>query len=291
MILIADAGSTKTQWCLMTANGQSSQFMTDGINPYFQTEDAIRQSIVNQLLVQMGHLMWAGTLTHVFFYGAGCTPQKSEVVKQVLESVFKKAKAEVWSDMLGAARAVLQRQSGVACILGTGSNSCWYDGEHIVWSVPALGYILGDEGSGAVLGKRLVADILKNQLSEELKEQFFSEFGTSQADVIENVYRRPFPNRYLASLSRFCANHTDHPLIQELLKDHFRQFIKRNVLQYIGLSNDNMPIGMVGSIAYYYRDFLVPVMQEAGLQEPVIMASPMEGLKMFHAQDLVPTQV
>ena len=160
MILIADSGSTKVHWCLMAANGHTAEFITDGINPLFQTSDAMRNSICNQLLPQMASMLWAGTISHVFFYGAGCTPEKSPFVEKAIESVFKKAKVFVASDMLGATRGLLGHEKGVACILGTGSNSCLYDGEQIVKNVPSLGFILGDEGSAATLGKRLVSDLL-----------------------------------------------------------------------------------------------------------------------------------
>ena len=175
MILIADSGSTKVHWCLLTASGQCSDVFTDGINPLFQTTIAMQNSISNQLLPQIAPLLWAGTLTHIFFYGAGCTPEKKIFVQKALEAVFKKAEVHVESDMLGAARGLLGHNVGVACILGTGSGSCFYNGETIEWCVPSLGYILGDEGSAAVLGKRLVGDLLKNQLGDDLKESFFKD--------------------------------------------------------------------------------------------------------------------
>ena len=292
MILIADSGSTKTHWCLMAANRHSSDFFTDGINPFFQTEEAIRQTVVNQLLPQIGKYMWAGTITRVFFYGAGCTPAKIPQLEQVLASVFRKAECEVFSDMTGAARALLGQNRGVACILGTGSNSCLYDGHDTVWSVPALGYVLGDEGSGAVLGKRLVADLLKNRLGDDLKELFLREYDTTQADIIENVYRRPFPNRYLASLSRFCANHIDDKRIEDLLTDHFSSFAERILMQYFITDSDRMmPLGFVGSIAYYYKEQLLTALKKHNLPEPFIMQDPIEGLKSFHSANVVPTQV
>ena len=285
MILIADSGSTKVHWCLLTASGQSSDVFTDGINPLFQTCDAMRNSISNQLLPQIASSLWAGTLTHVFFYGAGCTPEKKVFVKKALESVFKKAEVFVASDMLGAARGLLGHKAGVACILGTGSGSCYYNGEEIEWCVPSLGYILGDEGSAAVLGKRLVSDLLKNQLGEDLKEAFFKEYETSMADIIENVYRQPFPNRFLAKLSRFCANHIDDKRIHDLVYDHFVQFIRRNLKQY----NATTPIGFVGSIAYYYRPILEEAMQAEDLPLGTILQDPIEGLKAYHKEALVPT--
>lgn len=295
MILIADSGSTKVHWCLLTASGQCSDVFTDGINPLFQTTIAMQNSISNQLLPQISSLLWAGTLTHVFFYGAGCTPEKKVFVQKALEAVFKKAEVHVESDMLGAARGLLGHNAGVACILGTGSGSCFYDGEKIAWAVPSLGYILGDEGSAAVLGKRLVGDLLKNQLGNDLKEAFFAEYETSMADIIEKVYRQPFPNRFLAKLSRFCADHIDDPRIRALVYDHFVQFIRRNLKQYFAknekMVNDQMvnAVGFVGSIAYYYRPILEEAMAAEGIPVGTILQDPVEGLKEYHKSAVVPT--
>ncbi|MCM1035388.1 MAG: ATPase [Paludibacter sp.] len=284
MILIADSGSTKTHWCLMAANGQKSEFFMDGINPFYQTSDAIKNSISMQLLPQLSHLLWAGTITDVYFYGAGCTPEKKKFVATAISACFKKAEVHVESDMVGAARGLLGRSEGIACILGTGSNSCLYDGTDIVKNVPALGFILGDEGSGAVLGKRLVADLLKNQMTDELKEKFLTQYGVTQADIIENVYRKPFPNRYLASLSKFAAENIENPLIYNLVYDHFNQFVVRNLKQYPAV-----PVGFIGSIAYYYKEVLSKVIADNGLQLAQILQSPMSGLIEYHAQDVRPT--
>ena len=308
MILIADGGSTKIHWSLVTASGQTTDVRTDGINPLFQTSDAMRNSVSNQLLPQIAPLLWAGTLTHVFFYGAGCTPEKKVFVEKALQAVFKKAEIHVESDMLGAARGLLGHNPGVACILGTGSGSCFYNGENIEWCVPSLGYILGDEGSAAVLGKRLVGDLLKNQLDPSpitnhqspitnLKDLFFSEYNTSMADIIEHVYRQPFPNRYLASLSKFCADHLDDERIYNLVYDHFIQFIRRNLHQYfpnekIGkCENEKITkcVGFTGSIAYYYRPVLEKAMAAEGLAISQIMQDPIEGLKLYHKDAIVPT--
>lgn len=308
MVLIADSGSTKVHWCLVTASGQCTDVLTDGINPVFQTEEQIRECISNQLLPPIGKLLWAGTLTHIFFYGAGCTPEKKILVKQALESVFKKAEVSVESDMLGAARGLLGRQAGVACILGTGSGSCAYNGEAIEWCVPSLGFILGDEGSGAVLGKRLVGDLLKNQLGDDLKEAFFKEYNTGMADIIDKVYKQPFPNRFLAKLSRFCADHLDDPRIHALVYDHFVQFIRRNLVQYFNpttndkrlTTNDQLPttndkrlttnsVGFVGSIAYYYRPILEEAMRDEGLPVGRFLQDPIEGLKEYHKDAIIPT--
>ncbi|MBR4520415.1 MAG: ATPase [Paludibacteraceae bacterium] len=284
MILIADSGSTKTQWCLLSASGQMSEFRMDGINPFYQTADAIKNSISNQLLPQMGQLLWAGKITNVYFYGAGCTPEKCPLVQMAVKSVFKDAEVEVYSDMVGAARALLQHSEGVACILGTGSNSCLYDGEKFTKNVPALGFILGDEGSGAVLGKRLVADLLKDQLNDDLKQQFLKEYNLTQADIIDKVYRQPFPNRFLASLSKFCADHIDNPIIYDLVYDHFQTFVTRILKQY-----PSVPVGFVGSIAYYYRDVLGKVLADNHIEIADILQSPMPGLIEYHKADVKPT--
>lgn len=291
MILIADSGSTKVHWCLMAANGHTAEFMTDGINPLFQTSDAMRNSICNQLLPQMASMLWAGTVSHVFFYGAGCTPEKSPFVEKAIESVFKKAKVFVASDMLGATRGLLGHEKGVACILGTGSNSCLYDGEQIIKNVPSLGFILGDEGSAATLGKRLVSDLLKNQLGDDLKERFLSQYAINQADVIEHVYRQPFPNRWLANLARFCAENIDDPRIHDLVYDHFAQFVKRNISQYYTTEEQkqSMPVGFVGSIAFYYRPVLEQVMSDYGFRVGQILQDPIPGLVEYHRGDVVPT--
>ena len=296
MILLADSGSTKVHWCLVTASGQCSDVFTDGINPLFQTSDAMRNSICNQLLPQISHLLWAGTLTHVFFYGAGCTPEKKGYVQKALEQVFKKAEVHVASDMLGAARGLLGHEAGVACILGTGSGSCYYNGTEIEWAVPSLGYILGDEGSAAVLGKRLVGDLLKNQMGEDLKEAFFKEYQTSMAEIIEKVYRQPFPNRFLAKLSRFCADHIEDQRIHDLVYDHFVQFIRRNLVQYfepsaVSHQHSGKPsaAGFVGSIAYYYKPILEEAMRAEGLPMGTVLQDPIEGLKEYHKAAIVPT--
>ena len=296
MILLADSGSTKVHWCLVTASGQCSDVFTDGINPMFQTCDAMRNSISNNLLPKIAPLLWAGTLTHVFFYGAGCTPEKKVFVQRALESVFKKAEVHVESDMLGAARGLLGHEPGVACILGTGSGSCFYNGQTIEWNVPSLGYILGDEGSAAVLGKRLVGDLLKNQLGDDLKEAFFAEYETSMPDIFEKVYRQPFPNRFLAKLSKFCADHIDDPRIHALVYDHFVQFIRRNLVQYFDkskITNHQSPItnpvGFIGSIAYYYRPILEEAMHTEGFEVGLILQDPIEGLKVYHKDAIIPT--
>lgn len=282
MQLIADAGSTKTVWSLLTRSGHSEDFQTEGINPFFQSENDIADIVSNRLLPQLAKHLWVGPITNIYFYGAGCTKEKSVIVKNALSRFFKKSEIVVDSDMVGAAVALFGKQTGVACILGTGSNSClWSDGQ-IKFQVPSLGFILGDEGSGGALGKRLVADLLKNQLNEELKHKFLTENNLTQADIIERVYRQPLPNRFLASLSKFCADNISDENIKALVKRHFAEFADRILVQYknVALSAgiEDLKFGFVGSVAYYYEPFLREVMTERGLQISEILKDPIKNL-------------
>ena len=204
MILIADSGSTKTDWCIVF-NGTSVKRMgTKGINPFFQSEEEIQQELTHSLLPQLPE----GAINSVFFYGAGCTPEKAPVLRRAIaDSLPVIGNIKAYSDMLAAARGLCGHEAGIACILGTGSNSCFYNGEEIVNNISPLGFILGDEGSGAVLGKLLVGDVLKNQLPPAIKEAFLKQFGLTAPEIIDRVYRQPFPNRFLASLSPFLAQH------------------------------------------------------------------------------------
>ncbi len=239
----------------------------------------MKNSISNQLLPQLARLMWVGQIEAVYFYGAGCTPEKAPYVVDAIKGCFRKVqKVVVQSDMVGAAISLVGNGKGVACILGTGANSCLFEDGEIKMNVPALGFILGDEGSGAVLGKRLVSDLLKNQLSDELKDKFLAEYNTSAAEIIENVYRKPFPNRYLAQFSKFCSANIDNPLIYKLVYDHFDYFVKRILPQY-----PRVPVGFVGSVAYYYKDILMKVMEDNGFEVGKILQSPMEGMKEYYA--------
>ena len=197
MILIADSGSTKTDWCVVENGVLLQQIFTKGTNPFFQSEEEISNEIATALLPQLK----TSELDAVYFYGAGCGfPDKISMVhRAITKHLSVKNEVEVNTDMLAAARGLCGHDSGIACIMGTGSNSCYYDGKSIVTNVSPLGFILGDEGSGACLGKLLVGDILKNQMTPELKEKFLKQFDLTPADIIDRVYRKPFPNRFLAA--------------------------------------------------------------------------------------------
>ena len=277
MILIADSGSTKTDWCLVEHGEVLQQIFTKGTNPFFQSEEEISNEIAANLLPQLK----TPEVDAVYFYGAGCAfPDKIETVRRaILRHLQVKGEVEVSTDMLAAARGLCGHRAGIACIMGTGSNSCYYDGEKIVQNVSPLGFILGDEGSGACLGKLLVGDILKNQMTPELKEKFLSQFNLTPADIIDRVYRKPFPNRFLASLSPFLAQNLNEPCIHCLVLNSFKSFLKRNVMQY---DYQNHEVHFIGSVAYYYKDVLAQATDEMGIRLGTILKSPMEGLITYH---------
>lgn len=277
MILIADSGSTKTDWCLVEHGEVLQQIFTKGTNPFFQSEEEISNEIAANLLPQLK----TAEADAVYFYGAGCAfPDKIETVRHaILRHLQVKGEVEVSTDMLAAARGLCGHRAGIACIMGTGSNSCYYDGEKIVQNVSPLGFILGDEGSGACLGKLLVGDILKNQMTPELKEKFLSQFNLTAADIIDRVYRKPFPNRFLASLSPFLAQNLNEPCIHSLVLNSFKSFLKRNVMQY---DYQNHEVHFIGSVAYYYKDVLAQATVEMGIRLGTILKSPMEGLIAYH---------
>ena len=262
-ILIADSGSTKTEWRYVTADGRSYLYRTDGVNPYYQTRDEIVRQIETQLLPYLSNFP-----DIVHFYGAGCSIDKAPIVQDALRTLFPAADIEVGSDLLGAARLTCGAEPGIVCILGTGSNSCHYNGASIQHNVSPLGYILGDEGSGAVLGKLLVGDVLKKQLSEELCTTFMKRFNVTPATLMEHVYKRPFPNRYLAQFAVFYAEHPEEQQLKDLLYTAFNAFVQRNLLQYEAVHK--LPIHFVGSIAYHYADTLKEVLAQHNLKATTI---------------------
>ena len=276
MILIADSGSTSTNWVLVEHGKSIQSLFTPGINPFYQTPEEIAGEIATLTLN-----VKPSSVKAIYFYGAGCVADKIEMVKQAIAQSFTQSQIYVESDLVAAARGLLQHEAGIACILGTGSNSCFYDGKNIVSNVSPLGFILGDEGSGAVLGKKFIADCLKNQLPEELKNKFLTTFGLTANDIINHVYRKPFPNRYLAQFTPFLADNMAEPAIYNLIFDSFTDFFVRNVMQYPNF--EEYPVSFVGSIAYYFKDILEVVAFELGITLGEIKQSPLEGLVAFHS--------
>ena len=277
MILIADSGSTKTDWCVVE-NGESIlRFKTRGTNPFFQTEEEIGKEIEAGLLPSLKGFEPSA----IYFYGAGCAfPEKNDMIRRAVNR-YLSVPVEVGSDLLAAARALCGDQPGIACIMGTGSNSCYYDGREIVKNVSPLGFILGDEGSGAVLGKLLIGDVLKDQLPPALKDQFLTQYELTPALIMDKVYRQPFPNRFLAGFSPFIREHLDEPAIWELVTRSFLAFFTRNVKQY---DYFELPVHLVGSVAWYYQDILKEIAFDLGIRLGTIARSPMEGLIASHGQ-------
>ena len=243
-VLIADSGSTKTDWAFM-----GKRVQTQGINPFHQDEDTIRGILKDELLPQLTSDI--RHLTSILFYGSGVRPELEEKMQRC------------------------GNREGIACILGTGANSCLYDGERIVENTPPMGYILGDEGSGAVLGVRFLNALYKNRLSNDVKVAFEAYSGMSMAQVIERVYRQPMANRWLASLSAFIHEQIGNPQIEQLVIDNFRDFIQRNIAPY---QRKDLPINAVGSIAYYYKEQLEKAVKEEGYTLGKIVRSPLDAL-------------
>jgi len=276
MILIADSGSTKTDWRIAELGNSIRQIMTTGINPYLQTREEITEELNATLFPEVQDL----DIHAIYFYGAGCAfTEQREMLKNIISSALDKP-TEVYSDLMGAARSLCGHRPGIACILGTGSNSCLYDGVEIIQHTPALGFILGDEGSGSALGKKLVNSCLKNQLPEHIREKFLSEFELDAETILDRVYRQPFPNRFLANLSHFLLDNIIEESVHDLVFECFKEFLIRNVKQYKGSSS--FPIHFTGSIAYFYQSILREATKAVELHPGIITQSPMEGLINYH---------
>ncbi|WP_436414654.1 ATPase [Petrimonas sp.] len=273
--LIADSGATKTDWCL-TRNGEIIQrFSSKGISPVFQTQEEIAEEIK----LHVYPVFKKSNIAAVYFYGTGCIPEKIQSVKNAISQSFPVETIEVYSDLIAAAHSLCGHSSGIACILGTGSNSCEWSGKEIVKQVSPLGFILGDEGSGASLGKQLVSDALKNQLSEELKEEFLAEYNLTQATIIDKVYKQPFPSRFLATLAPFLLKHIEDKAVRRIVERSFSDFFERNVMQYNYRKNK---VNFVGSVAWYFADILREVAQQKEIEIGKIEQSPMPGLVDYY---------
>ena len=293
--LIADSGSTKTDWCLLESGGDCHRFSTQGINPCHQSEEEIAAILEQEVTPHLRQLQTARPQT-LWFYGSGATPAAKQRVEQPLRRLLgTEADITVESDLVGAARALCQHSRGIACILGTGANSCLYDGQRIVANTPALGYILGDEGSGAVLGIRFVNALFKGQLPDELRQEFVTETGLSLDAIIQRVYREPLANRFLASLSPFIHRHIDLQQVEALVIDHFRQFIRKNIQPYYDdpRLKEALPaspeLHVTGSVGFHYQRQLAAAAALEGMRLGRVMGSPMEGLIGYHSSQSSPS--
>ena len=275
MILFADSGSTKTTWQLVDNKDNANTCVTGGINPFQSDSEEIFRLMKKEFsLPREG-------INEIRFYGAGCAmAAKKQIVEVALQRFFDIKNVHVDSDLLMAARSLCGRQAGVACILGTGSNSCYYDGQNIVHNVSPLGYVLGDEGSGSAIGRKLLSDVLKNQLPKYIRELFFETYKVTSGEILDNVYSKPFPNRYLAQYARFVLANIDRAEMKMLAMDCFRDFFQRNVLQYEEAKR--MPVHFTGSIAFYFSEIVKEVAEEFSLKQGKITQYPMSGLIDYH---------
>lgn len=283
--LIVDSGSTKTSWCFAflpdtkSADGART-VTTEGLNPAVMSAEEVEEKIAKALNHCLQSLsISAADVDNVFFYGAGCIAGRAGVVSESISSILVNAKIYVADDLLGAARALCGHKAGIACILGTGSNSCLYDGKNIVAHTPALGYVLGDEGSGAVLGRKFLNAVLKQTLPENIRKRFLQESGLDMAEVINRVYRSPAPNRFLASMSKYIHGYLDEKEVRDIVVDNFEDFIRNNILAY---GDEFRTINVVGSIAYHYKEQLTEAASRNGFQIGKIIKSPIEGLIEYH---------
>jgi glucosamine kinase len=274
--LIADSGSTKAEWCVVDGKKKKS-FITQGLSPYFLSTEQIAHVIQYELLPKIKNL----TIDEVFFYGTGCSnPDNVKSVKKAIATIFPKAKIAVDHDLMGAAKALCGHNKGVACILGTGSNSCYYNGKKIVKNSPGLGYVLGDEGSGAYLGKKVIQYFLYNTFDEDLMDRFNAKFNTNSIEILEAVYKKPLPNRYLASFTGFLVENRGHYMIENIIEDGFNEFFFNHVYKY--KESWTMPINFVGSVAYGFKDVLKEMCSAYNLQLGTVIKKPMDGLVKFH---------
>jgi N-acetylglucosamine kinase-like BadF-type ATPase len=277
MLLIADSGSSKTDWRLIFPDGQVRPAGSAGFNPYFQTSEEIYTEILRELPPQLGTL----GVREIYFYGAGCSTDKNRnIVQEGLGKLFPAASIHVSHDLLAAARALCGREPGIACILGTGVNSCQYDGQGITEGRPSLGFWLGDEGGGGYLGRTLVQHYFHEEMPADVRQQFAGVYQLVLGTVLENAYKKPFPNSYFAAFSRFLSDRLDHPYCRQLVYDGFSLFFERYVRKYTG--SKQYPVHFTGSVAHHYRDILQTVAHDKGLRLGNVLKNPIDGLIAYH---------
>ncbi|MEX2596325.1 MAG: BadF/BadG/BcrA/BcrD ATPase family protein [Salibacteraceae bacterium] len=279
MICIADSGSTKTDWALIKKEDQSTNvdlsYSSRGLNPFYNTIEEISSVVVNVIPSEQ-----RSAVSQLFFYGAGCSNNdKKKLVRQTLESVFINAEVTVNHDLLGAARAAAQHEKGIVSILGTGSNSCHYDGNVIIDNIPNLGFILGDEGSGSALGKALVRARCYRDMPKGLARQFDDRFNFDFDQMLNKVYSEPMPNRYMAAFAPFCSEFRNDTFIQSLLLNVFENFVKTHLIKY-----DSMDLKhhFIGSIAYNFKEELFAVLKNNGLKSGRVIQKPVSSLVQYH---------
>lgn len=279
MILIADSGSTKTDWRVIDANQQYEQVRTAGINPQYLDTDKIYSILEAELLPYLKER----NISTIYYYGAGCSsPERNKRVEDALTRAFPGIPNVVDHDLTAAARALCGHQPGIACILGTGSNSCLYDGEKIIDNVPSLGFLMGDEGSGAYMGKLLIRAFLYRELPDELAQSLKNRYNLTKESILTTVYGSDIPSKYLATFAKFMHEKRKNPVIKEMIYENFEEFFERHVSKYAGFGE--LPVNFVGSIAFYFADTLKLVAKKYGAHIGLIISSPSEGLINYHQE-------
>ena len=275
--LIADSGSTKSEWCLV--NGKTSQtFITQGISPYFLSAEQISNILERELKTELKDIL----PEEIYFYGTGCNNKNNNnLVKNAIKKVFADAIVTVDHDLTGAARSLCEHEKGIACILGTGSNSCYYNGKRIVKNSPGLGYILGDEGSGAYLGRKVIQYFLYHTFDPDLMDRFQAKFNTHSDEILNAIYKMLLPNRYLASYAIFLIENRGHYMVENIIEDGFNDFFFNHVYKY--RESWKYPIHFTGSIAFGFRDVLKELCGSYELILGKVTKRPMEGLIQYHS--------
>ena len=275
-ILIADSGSTKCDWCLLTGNKQKV-VVTQGLSPYFLNGAQIEMVLRNELLPELKKPV----IDVVYFYGTGClNPANARIVQKAIKAVFRDAEVNVTHDLMGIARASCGNEKGIACILGTGSNSCYFNGKKIVKNSPGIGYVLGDEGSGAYLGRKVIQYYLYKTFDEDLRFKFDQKYNTSLEEILENVYKKPLPNRYLASFALFLSENRGHYMIENIIEDGLNDFFYSHLCKYG--ESWKLPIHFVGGVAFAFRDIIEELCNGYEFTLGKILKSPLEGLIDYH---------
>jgi N-acetylglucosamine kinase-like BadF-type ATPase len=275
--LIADSGATKAEWSLLT-NGEQKTILTQGISPYFLDKDQVVDVLLKELKPDLQNVR----VDEVYYYGTGCAnPENAKLMKKAIKQVFPEANIDVNHDLLAAARALCGVEKGIACILGTGSNSCYYNGKRIVSNSPGLGYVLGDEGSGAYLGKKVLQYYLYNTFDDELKGRFDVTYLTNKAEILENVYKNPLPNRYLAGFVMFLAENRGHYMIENIIEDCLNDFFFTHLCKY--KETWTLPVNFVGSVAFGFKDVLEELCHSYEFELGKILKKPMSGLIEYHS--------
>ena len=277
--LIADSGATKAEWCLVN-NGKKQTLFTQGISPYFLSTDQIAELLSKELAPKIKNV----TVEHIFYYGTGCANiENAKSIEKALKKVFPKAKASVNTDLMAAARAVCGRSKGVVANLGTGSFCCFYNGTKMVNQRPGIGYALGDEGSGAYLGRRVIQYYLYETFDEDLRARFDAKYVTTRVEILENVYKKPLPNRYLASFTMFLAENRGHYMIENIIEDCLNDFFFQHLCKYAEVWK--YPVNFVGSVAFGFKDVIKQLCDSYEFELGTVLKNPMEGLVEYHNKD------